>query len=60
VSNPLGRASRALCMEKIYGNLRNPTHERRAGAMQLFGAGQRYSTEMYDISRRFVRGAPPT
>ena len=43
LSNPRGRAARARCMKKIYGNLRSPAHERHAGAMQLFCAAQRYS-----------------
>jgi hypothetical protein len=34
LSNPRAHAARARCMEKSYGNLRNPARERRAGAMQ--------------------------
>jgi hypothetical protein len=34
LSNPRGRAARARCMEKIYGNLRKPAHLRRARAVR--------------------------
>jgi hypothetical protein len=44
LSNPRGRAARARCMEKIYGNLRKPARGRRAWAMHWFCRGQEYST----------------
>jgi hypothetical protein len=34
LSNPGGRAARARCMEKIYGNLRKPARGRRTRAMR--------------------------
>jgi hypothetical protein len=45
-SNPRGRAANARCMEKSYGNLRNPARVSRAGAMQWFSAGHRYSSRI--------------
>jgi hypothetical protein len=54
LSNPRGRTARARCMEKIYGNLQNPAQELRAGAMQLFGANQRYSTKFSRILLNLV------
>ena len=54
LSNPRGRAARARCMEKIYGNLRKPARLPRARAMQWFPAGHRYSTKF--SSRLVARG----
>ena len=34
LSNPRGRAARARCMEKIYGNLRKPARQHRARSMR--------------------------
>ena len=45
LSNPRGRAARARCMEKIYGNLRKPAHWRRARVMRWFHRGQEHSTK---------------
>jgi hypothetical protein len=54
-SNPRGRAPRARCMEKIYGNLRKPARLRRARAMYRFPRSQRYSTPTCTISTVYPR-----
>jgi hypothetical protein len=43
MSNPRGRAAHAM-HEIFSGNLRNPAHDRRAGAMCQFPTDQVYST----------------
>jgi hypothetical protein len=43
LSNPGGRAARAQCVEKSYGNLRKPVRVRRVRAMHLFLHSQEHS-----------------
>ena len=59
LSNPRGRAARARCMDKIYGNLRKPARDHRAHAVHWFPRGQVHSTGralracMHTVALRF-------